>query len=547
MGTKDMVKSCSADNSLSLNDDEWESLPETVLSDLQALDANHDHRLTFKEAQGAQLTTPGESHPFDIYSEKDWRTYTKIISSWCHTTRAAQRFGRVQSYANGHEVSAETWLVARETLLNEVSTDRDSGITTKGFFVEDTLDAPEGHYLLVRFQYDCEEEDFYLTLKLPKKSDPSVPTTATLELGGQVYSVAELLVNSGEAGNPYTAYMKLLGRMLNEPVAGIPDDVRLLEARKFEALVYQASLKPTEKTQSTAETVSKKDLSPLKERFDQYKSGQWSEQGFVNVMDAGSVYTLPVVAERSLSETEHKTLAYALEAMPDSLMGVLAIDGTLQSITIGVVNDDVMDAAKSSTVGAEYDKYTHQLTIRRSALADTDSAMLIGQLKHEFGHAIFSATGEYFSTTLQQIGQGAKIVEESDDYFIQDFYRETQERAATSPVLPTVSLYSLNVAADFFTECVVAYLNGEEDVEPYDDPAHGPKTRAELREYQPEFYVALMLFLEPASSYYGDKEIFKQESRLVINKILNDPHGRKAALSQKMTPAILASLYEEKA
>lgn len=508
------------------------------------MDANHNHHLTFKEVQGAHLTTPGESHPFDIQSEQDWRTYTKIISSWCHTTRAAQRFGTVQSYANDHEVTAETWLVTRETFLNEVSTYRDGGMATQGFFIEDTLDAPEGYYLLVHFQIDCEEDDYYLTLRLPKKSNPSVPTTATMELAGQVYAVATLLENSDDVGNPYVAYMQLFGKMLNGPVAGIPDDVRELEARKFEALAYQASLKPAPETRPVQGGDPE-----LKARFDKYKSGEeeWSEQGIVNITVAGSVHTLPVVAEQSLSEVENKVLARALTAMPDSLMGILAIDGTLQSITIGVVDDEVMDVAKSPGVGAEYDKYTHQLTIRRSALGGADLATLIGKLKHEFGHAIFSATGEYLSTIVQQIGQGAKSVEESDDYFIQDLYREMQERAATSPVLPTVSLYSLHVAADFFTECVVAYLNGEEDEEPYGDPVHGPKTRAELREYQPELYVALKLFLEPASPYYGDKEIFKQESRTVINNILNDPHGRQAALSPKITPAILASLYQAKA
>jgi hypothetical protein len=215
----------------------------------------------------------------------------------------------------------------------------------------------------------------------------------------------------------------------------------------------------------------------------------------------------------------------------------------LSGIKIAVLDDDVMDAGRGAAAGAAYDKFTHKMAIRRSSLIPDNSNNLQGQLKHEWGHAIFSATGELISTVGTWIELGAKTVEDSDVYFINNLFVETKRAAATKPEFSSVSLYSLDNARDFFTECVVAYINGEEDQSPYFDAVHGPKSRAELRQYLPEMYLALQLFLEPESRYFGDGEIFSQNSRETIRKMIDSPLGLELILSPKTHVAQVEQFY----
>ncbi len=527
-----MAETCLSTDALYLDNEYFDVLPEEVLSDLTACDQNHDDILDFKEVQGAELMTPGESLVMSINTQEDFNVYTTLTYNWCSTTKIAQKFGAATSYQ--HEIVTESWLETRSEIF--VNNDKTSPIF---FECVDTMKIQDSYYLLIRAPYDCAEENFYFTLRLPIEASASSSTSVTVEFAGQVFDVQSSL--SSQNTKFAIAYFKLIGQFLNMPVDGIPSFVTQREARKFEALTYQASLMPSSSPAGDTQTT---DDTKALASYDSFMNDEWPEQGYATVSGIDGFYTLPIVSDKALSPSESKMLALSLQAMPKNLIEVIARNGTLARIEIGILDDDVLSAGHGSTTGAVYDKRFHTLMIRRSNLAPNKSNELQNLFKHEFGHAIFSLTGELFSMAIMWASLGGtRIIEDSNNYFINDIFLETQEMAATDAEFPSVSIYSLDNCMEFFTECVVAYTNGEEDKSPFADGMYGPRSRAELREYLPEMYVALRLFMEPESRYFGNAEIFSQDSRVIIQKMIDSPLGGDLILSPKTSAAQVAQFY----
>lgn len=530
------IKTCDENTSLTLDPELLSILSENAAGELQALDdaGDGDGAVIFEEAQGSVLTTAGGFSEISIENERDFAVYAELIQSH-HNVRS---FARFAEDAPTLPITAEAWVSEK---YDELTT-RPPLRLTQGepeIAVLDVKNINGDYYLLLRRSEENNAEgNYYYTVRLPQKEPASTPPCAiTMELGGRSRFLSLSLADPNLKAVGNRTLLHLIG-LLNAPIKGLPESVRLQHIDHVEAILYkQGVLDGVHNIDNSA--VDERKQKELTRRLTQSQNRQMPVR---NNFELSGGYQLPLLAEKPLSDTELTRMAEVLKSVPSQLYAVLNKNEMLPPLYFEIVEDDLMDFSYGGALGV-CDRDLKKFFIRRSALGG-DQAVLQEIVVHELAHGVFpifywdkklpSATYNYFRY------DSAFKNEASDYYLISDCWEAAVKKAKVNKDFPGISIYSLDSPMEFFAECSLAYLSGEEDKNPWNSSIHGSKSRAELRQKQPEMYSMLKLFYDADSPYLGDKAVFLQDAKQTIAALVLD----KVALSPKTTGAELAEIFD---
>lgn len=530
------IKTCDENTSLALDPELLSTLSENTAGELQALDdaGDGDGTVIFAEAQGSVLTTVGGFSEIAIEDENDFAVYAELIQSH-HNVRA---FARFAGHASAPPITAEAWVSEKYDELNA----RPPLRLLKGepeLAVLDVKNIDGNYYLLLRRSEENNVEgSYYYTVRLPQKDNEDNPQcTISMELGGENYSLSRALADKNLETVGYRTLLHLIG-LLNAPIKGLPESVRLRQVDHAEAILYQRGiLNGIHDNESTIDGIEQK---KLMRRQTQSENGQMPLRKTLTVSGG---YELPLLAEKPLSDAELTRVTEVLKTIPPQLYDVLNKNGMLPPLYFEIIEDDLMDFSYAGAIGV-CNRDLKKFFIRRSALHG-DQGVLQEVTLHELAHGVFPIS--YWDKKLPKAGYnyfryGTVFKDEASDYYlIQDCWETAVKKAKASKDFPGISIYSLDSPMEFFAECSVAYLSGEEDKHPWNDSIHGSKSRAELRQKLPEMYIMLKLFYDADSPYLGDKSIFLQDAKNTIAALVLD----KVATSPKTTGAELGKLFDD--
>lgn len=486
---------------------------------LEPLDADHDGRLEFNELLGQNLLTPSLASSVAIEKESDFLLYKRLVES-AKATSGLWKF--LDSYEEdafrGREGRpAEEWVADEGHALLE-----NPRLGAPWQSNSDLLDiAPfeDGFELLFESGRTQNHDRFFFTVNLNRD-----PCENSVLVGDLLFQLDEFLP-APALEDFRKQLLKDLYVTLTVPLTGLPNNFRHEQRDRIEALMIQANpdLISVYKQKDTAENTTP---SPeLKKRVAQSLTNVMPLRKPLCALGPNACLPVPLRSETPLSAAERSRLEAGWAGIPDALIKTAVMNGVISneaaSLSLEVVEKDILKGMGFNWAGALYHPSLNKIFLSRSYLNNARETYLARLLIHELAHSLNSRIPNFF-----------------DAYFL-DVRAQLNEKAN-----PAVTPYALNAASENFAENVVAYFVGEEDNNPGVCATCGPVSRAELRQKQPEMYVAIKLFFDESSPVFGEPSVFSHESKRVIDRLLDDRELKDRVLSPETSPAKIHRWYK---
>lgn len=507
--------------------------------DLNALDSDGNGEIATQETIGHTVSTVNEGHPFTIHDKTDALRFEDQLRLE-GLARGGRRFGESYSSVPGRP-STEAWLAERSSAIGKgqslpppvrVYATPIEGLSARLVAIK------SGKQPALLMEMQDTNGLFSFTLHLNANPDETV-----LECGGLSFKLGAV---DDEISEDDTAISMLVCAtiLLQEPLPTIDQAIQQANSSRLAALYYNYKAK-ADFTLTMGELFSevrqeRQEIDPsVKERIALREAGQLCHSvGTIHLNGPdGNALSLDVIAEKEVSQSTLQTLSSIMrEFVPPSYLGILLKNGLWPTLRLEIVEDDMMDQIYDSTTIGKLDVsvYPQRVIVRRSTLKGSPSKSLAEIIVHEFGHALLPKPADFFPADslwgrLYQAHDAivhkryATVIEASDEYFLYDLWAEAENKTLTSQEMHTTSVYALKDAMEFFTEHALAYSAGEKGIHTTHAPVHGVKSRAEVRDLQPEMYIALRVFLEPRSCLYGKPGVFLKQLRPIVQQLASDP------------------------
>ena len=478
-----------------------------LAEELSLADKNNDGSLSYSEIkdQGiTELPTPLLENNFVIHDELDWSVYAALVQSAVNTAYAVQ--------LNPHNPTIENDLIAEDKVEGWISRNSQdlmsdtavSSNTACAFEIIDYKPMDTGYRLLMKYDDpNSISGDYFLTVGLNDQVQLD-----DFELGGAVFLFSET-VNNAQVAFLKAQLLKDLHVLLTDPLPEISIDFQKDQFEFLEAKMIEAN--PGMVTVYDKQPSSQGSLSDAKMQVRIEKSEKNLQP--VRTCLTGSAldtcYGFDCRSESVLNDAEKDLLSQTLDSLPAELIECLMrndkVTNDSRSLSLEIMDDDLFIAASGYPwAGAYYDSTSNKVYIRRDQLT-SDLEVFSRLLIHEFAHAI---------PVLQNT---------EANFFIWNYWKDIRKDMKEKPYEfnRCVTPYALNSHGEMFAENTVAYFAGEEDQEPWYSPSHGPCSRSELREKEPEIYLAMRLFYDEDSPIMGDLSCFGVDSKKVYDKILD--------------------------
>ncbi|MBF0104954.1 MAG: hypothetical protein HQM16_06465 [Deltaproteobacteria bacterium] len=469
---------------------------------LAPLDVNKDNAVEFGEAKDHTLSLAHQSLSFAIKSELDFNLYKKLVYSEDHNASLfdPQKIRAVGALCSGAD-TAEQWVFGARK-------DSGSAKPLKEYKEFKLLDCKknqttDSYALLVKYDCTDEKDDAYLIVNLEQD-----PVETTVSAGGMTYASQDPACCHEMLESFMAKLWASLFVMMVRPVTTIPEALRIAYRDYFEARMVQ-----TRPRDSTASPINPDGplhaTQELKARYKKSDRGATPfEREAYTLNGISREHTKQIQAERALTKDEARILSQAFKLLPAELVDVLAKKNLLENTQIEIVEDDIMDLLGTRAIiytkmadprfCSETDTSCLDKTIkiRRSFLNRVTPHQLVRNLTHELGHVI------------EPVGDGYRF--NLDKFFIPSYFDKLRTQLSMW-YNPFVSPYFEN-KMEFFAESLLAFFEGEEDMAPEESAFGGPIDRSELRQKQPELYLAFRLFFEDTSdhqnTFYGNDVVF---------------------------------------
>ncbi len=449
-----------------------------ALKQQQNLDTDHNGRLHLNEAQGHVLWAPNGETGVMIRSGEELALFQAMTRSrqYFRSTLGLAESGLTNFGRNNPKTTTEEWLsqmAARGQLHQRaVKTIPPPNSQLGAREILDIKPCGEGYQLLLKFDSPIKEQIIFATLELRYSRGDMIVECAGFPLNLNVY-----YENSHLQELQHIILIEIF-ELLKTPISGIPESLRQAYCDRLEAREFQNNYK-------NQKNDNEKPTSQQNPFYDQLNRSGWSLNAVVDLgIKTDEPFITEILSKGFLTQSETETLGKAIKSVPRYLYKTLAasFDGEkLEALDFCVLEDKHMAYNSEKEVSGYYSKGS--VYICRSMLHQDPSTiqkMLTELLVHELGHALLVPTREYAPDAL----------------FIAEYRKEIENRSDYSRFLG-VSLYQMRNDDEFLAEAILAYVTGETD--DFHEQWLGALSRSELRQKQPEMYIALKLFLESDS------------------------------------------------
>lgn len=490
----------------------------TVFNKLKKLDKNGDGKLTFNETEGQTLLTPTEESAITITNSANWASYNLIVHNHANH-RQFLRFmdsQEIEARTKEEGVTAEKWLA---DLTPEILTDfLTTGFANTAFILLDTQPFEDGYQLLVKHPNGFDRnKTLIFTVNLHHN-----PELNTLQIGKALFKLSDFMPDPRLEGWR-KEFLKNLYSALIDSAYLFPDDfltkqIELIEALAIHANPEMIGLYENRRTSLTQNT------------------GHSEPQIFTHppliISSKGAVFSVPLSSEKPLTPEEYLCLQEIMYHIPQELSDILisqdVISQDAKTLTLRVVSHETMQRMGFGwAIAAYYPDGT--MSLIHSSLRHKNNLSLTRTFNHELAHAL---------------SQGGSFRRIQDFPLVKNVFLSARQ-ALSASYNPAVTPYALNIPAEFFAESVTAYFVGETDKVPNSGPYAGPLSRGELRQKQPQLYVALRLFFEMDSRVFGTSEIFSERSSSVIDRMFSSPEIKRFVLSPDTPAQKISEIYSE--
>lgn len=462
------------------------------LSWLETYDSNSDGLLEFEEVHKKKLSIPNNFTVFPIKNEASFAAYKKIIYSYNTTQSLSTTFElHGSSIKSLTSPTAENWIASNPSHLTTVKPVR----SWKNFKLLDYELSSSYNSLLLKYDDEGEKNDYYFQVLLNEN-----PDDICLQLGKSFYSLNEMSVNA-EFEEWRGQLLTGLFVMFIKELDWIPAPYQSRLRDRFEARMLEARPEIYESGYGKRAKIIPDNL---KESYEKFQNNEMPmRESPLTVAGVEEMHLKSWYAEHELSPREETKFLEAFQLIPAELTEVLLAQNIFEDLTIQVIEDDIMKLRKNTNPPAYHDIKggKHFVIFRRSYITDYKAYRIADTLVHELGHVI----------------QGGKE-------FIYPYYLKQKERL-TGTFNPFVSPY-FKTWMEFFADAVVAYFNGEVDLQPNTGYYSGPMSRSELREKMPELYLAFRLFFEGGrdgeNKYFANNVVFTKRSLKIYESLIEN-------------------------
>jgi hypothetical protein len=457
-----------------------------VGTSLTPLDSDRDGLVTADDLRNpVALHLPGNTDTFLVTTADDLAVYAALLES---TANARFQTGLFDSEKPFPGDAATTWIAENHSELvrtSPVQQDTDFGIEVLA--VRETA---TGFSLLCKDEFlNDGYGGYFFTLEIADN-----PELMKIEINGQVLEL-NATPHDADTAEWRAELLKGLFGLFTRTIPELSAPVQNASRDRMEALMLRADTAPPTPVDAKGNANA-----ALTRRISTIKEGQSPLVATHSVTIFGQKRSLKFHAETGLTEDEKSVLAAAMRDVPSCLWETLDKNKKLATLKFELVAEDIPPAWSPANWGGLYEPSLNMILIPRNYLTDEYRTILPKIFSHELTHRLLFPLDA--------------------DSFLAGYFTEVKNSVPNCLVNPAVSPYALVSADEFISECVVAYFNGETDASPFTGRFKGPRSRAELREKNPEIYLALRLFFESESPYFADRSVFHKPMLVRLKTLL---------------------------